>query len=316
LRWSALFAAAGLLFCLLLVVLLPHSEPEASASPGVGTGPAILIHEANRDHPRGARFARDQHGKAILPSEPASSLASALNLTSDLPFKQRLRLLREYSAPLTPHEQQALLNALQRLSNLSEPPEQQWALANEILNLFKRAGQPEAMLATLHEMVRDPQNPATLRDYLLQHLASTAPAGESHWQTIESGHDDLAATALLHLASRHRRVEDLTAEQLDRLKEAAYQMAADPDQAPANRLSALQVCARLGVARLRPVAMQIARDADQTYPLRISAIAALGDLPPTPDTLVLLEHFAGGREPRLRLPAQSALSRIHHRQDS
>jgi hypothetical protein len=73
------------------------------------------------------------------------------------------------------------------------------------------------------------------------------------------------------------------------------------------RITALQVCAQLGVKDVLPLALQFAESA-KSIPLRVSAIAAVGQLGGA-EVTAYLENLAAGNDARLAVPARAALQR-------
>ena len=90
----------------------------------------------------------------------------------------------------------------------------------------------------------------------------------------------------------------------------ALKLAADPARPETSRATALQVCARLKLAAARPLAWGVARSDQAGMPFRIAAIATLGDLGGDASTRDYLATLVTGPEPRLRVPAESALKRF------
>jgi HEAT repeat protein len=91
---------------------------------------------------------------------------------------------------------------------------------------------------------------------------------------------------------------------------AALQLATDEAASAMTRMSAIQVCAGLGMKEALPVAIELAQN-DSRIPLRIAAIAAVGDLGGAGQQ-PLLQQLASDEEQRLQVAAESAMQRIQN----
>jgi len=286
---------------------------EAAPSPE-STG--LRIAQSERPQRLPSIVVRNQSGQhQAPPSKPP--LAEAISPGSGLTFEQRLAVIHHVSHSLSREEVRALLSFVEQSSLLPGlSAREQGALENDILNLLHR--QPdhaESIRQTLISWTTDDSLPALKRDYALQHLASieedvASTRGETHWEVIENGAPELAATAMLHLLAEEREAGGLSQADRERLARAARLLVEQTAEDPASRATALQVCGRLKVQAIRQDAFTIASDREETFPLRIAAIATLSELQPTEEIVRFLETLKTGREKRLRLPASAALNRL------
>ena len=89
----------------------------------------------------------------------------------------------------------------------------------------------------------------------------------------------------------------------------AWEVAASGDAHVLSRISALQVCGKLGHREALPLALEIAGDAKAHMTLRTSAIATIGDLGLQSES-DFLNELAQRSPPRLKVAIQAALARI------
>lgn len=285
-----------------------HAAPRPS--------PGLRIAESERPQRLPSMVVRNQSGQHQVP--PAvSPLSEALAPGSGLAFQERLAIIHRTERALSRTEVQALLDFIESSEALPDiSASARRALENDILNLLQRQSAHTSLVReTLMRWTRDESLPAIKRDYALQHLATLEEADErndnaQHWQTIEQGPPELAATAMLHLLANERHGGLSEAERVH-LAKAAMQLLTDSQEDPPTLATALQVCGRLQVQEVRAQALRIASDLEAPFPLRIAAIATLGDLEPSEEVFTLLQTLEKGREKRLRLPAISALQRLN-----
>lgn len=96
----------------------------------------------------------------------------------------------------------------------------------------------------------------------------------------------------------------------DRFAELAYKLAVDDVTGELTRITALQVCARMGERQILPVARALVlAGKTRSVPLRMSAIAAVGTLGGASDR-AMLDEFGRNSDVRLRTAARSALKRL------
>jgi len=192
------------------------------------------------------------------------------------------------------------------------------AFFNDTLNaLVLDQKQPIAELPDrLLAIVQDADRHRVIRDYALQHLLAfaeyradeTERVGllETAWQKIAATRDSFHGTYLLALSYQAGEPgwpteEDVSAK--------AWQVASADDAHVLSRITALQVCGKLGYREALPLAVVIAGDTRAHMTLRTSAIATIGDLG-TDAERTLLTTLAERSPPRLQVAIQAALARI------
>jgi len=257
------------------------------------------------------------HSRDSRNSRPTPlSIQPIVTARSDATIRSRIEALRSLGTRLTAEERQSLnefLLSTARVEGIASP-QLHW-LKNEIMTVLRNqeTGSLEVIDALISNY-RDRKQDPVIRDYSLQHLSlSYENASEKEeirqvlWEAVAES-SSLAGTALLAL---HRLAE--THEEFDgkAIAQRSLTFTADERCHVATRLTALQVCARMGEREALPVVAQLAESAE-SVPLKISAIAAVGDLG-SAESIPLLEKLAGGNDTRLHPAAQSALKRLKQR---
>jgi hypothetical protein len=168
----------------------------------------------------------------------------------------------------------------------------------------------------LMSIVTDTDRHRVIRDYALQHLLSFAEYRmkgservavlDSAWAAISGTRDSFRGTYLVTLSYRAGEVgwptdEDVSAK--------AWQVASSDDAHVLSRITALQVCGKLGHQEALPLALKIAADTKAHMTLRTSAIATVGDLG-TMEERSFLSELAKSSPPRLLVAIEAALGRI------
>ena len=260
-----------------------------------------------------------------LRPHPSQTRPSVLRLTGQLgdgsPASRR-DALPTLPRDLNAGELAAIYAAILEHPQPADFPRRAWhALFNDTLNALvidqenPVADLPERLLA----IVKDADRDRVIRDYALQHLLAFAeyraePSGrvellEAAWQGIASTHDSFHGTYLLALsyqagAPGWPAPESIAAK--------AWQVASAEEAHVLSRITALQVCGKLGYHPALPLARQIAADRQAHMTLRTSAIATLGDLGDDPER-GLLVSLAERSPPRLQVAIQAALARIEQK---
>jgi hypothetical protein len=259
-------------------------------------------------------------------STAATPVADALRaaLVGPAPYTERLAAVQRLRNSLRPEEKQALYDFLARRS----PEDEQQSghvLKNAVLNVLVTQPAPLPDLAEhLARWVQDAHLHVVIRDYALQHVAAfygeldRAPAEvaaasrrvlrEALFDALSEHGTSLPGTALLGLA---RLAEKDEAFDRGRIREAGLALAHDQDAGELARVSALQVCARLGLGEIVPLCAELAAGAS-SIPLRLSAIAALGQLGGAAE-LPRLNQLISEKDHRLRPALTLALERIQAR---
>jgi len=92
------------------------------------------------------------------------------------------------------------------------------------------------------------------------------------------------------------------------ISDSAYRLCTDEKTDPAVRITALQVCAKLGKREILPFARETIRKSNDV-PLKMSAIAALGMLGEKSDAEIL-RTLASSSDLRLRTASEAALRKL------
>lgn len=211
-------------------------------------------------------------------------------------------------------------HALQALQDLGRDhrgmsPDEILALRNGAAN--RLLADPDCPIRDFGEVLltqaQDPAEPAPWRDYCLQFLNEGYP----HWphdqkeravalflaaaRETRGAAGGTALLALCHQVDGHL----IQPEQVSQLVLAA---AIDPAYGDPGRVTALQLCAELGLREAAPAARDILRAKGDIH-LRCSAIVALGRLG-GPDDIALLQPFTRLSDARLGPPARTAIARL------
>jgi hypothetical protein len=235
---------------------------------------------------------------------------------------ERMNLARSLTRSLTPTEHEAIF-AFLRDRHPEDDDQAGQVVKNELMDaLCLQSPLPEGWGELLVQIHQDRNQHVVLRDYALQHLVplyerlDELPATPSQqpviqqvlWDALSEVDSSIAGTALLglsQLSEQHREFET------GKLARAALQLAGEETSGELARITALQVCARLGVREALPLLEQAAQ-AGTTMALRISAVGALGTMG-GPEQTACLTGLLTGPEARLKMPAQQALNQIEQR---
>jgi hypothetical protein len=176
---------------------------------------------------------------------------------------------------------------------------------------------PPDLCSQLRAMAADPAQNPTWRDYCVQFLGSGFPRWSAAdrqatarylVEVVEKERGATGGTALLALAY-HAQAPEIGEQRVGALALAALR---DATYGEGGRISALQVCALLGLVAALPEARALAASATAPALLRGSAIAALGALGDRSDEATL-QSLVASTDLRLRIPAVAALKRIEQR---
>ena len=188
------------------------------------------------------------------------------------------------------------------------------AVKNDIVNVLKSQHPlPTDLANNLMAMYHDKSHDEVWRDYCIQHLGSIYPklrreerqsAKACLWSAVDETGSSIGGTALIALT--HHLIESDAERHV--VGKKALALAEDPQCGELAKITALQICARLGEKKALPLAREIATSR-KSVPLRMSAIAAVGTLGSESDR-EMLEKYAASTDVRLRKSAQSALKRL------
>ena len=175
---------------------------------------------------------------------------------------------------------------------------------------------PPDLVPRLAAMFRDPAHDEVWRDYCVQHLSrlygelesetDREQAREVFWAAVNAKNGNISGTALIALADRC----GTSGFEKDRICAKALEMATSAEYGEPARITALQICATLGVAAVLPEARK--RAAAGPAPIRMSAMACLGALGGESD-LALLKQVESGTDSLLVNAAQAAAKRLNER---
>jgi hypothetical protein len=254
------------------------------------------------------------------------SIRPILNLDSAATPAERYAAVAALSSKLTPEEIEALYEFL-IIPPMPDEEELslQRALKNAVLNTLRYQESPPPGFTDFSiRLYRDKRQDIVMRDYVLQHLsfwhqrvdrADQQKIERVTWAALQECDSSIAGTALLALQRLSRIAPETLAfrDSLDRARiaRAALQLAVSDQTGELSRITALQVCANMGVSEVLPSTLRLAQTAD-SIPLRVSAIAALGALGGT-EARLLLEQLARDADPPVRPAAESALLLLSNR---
>lgn len=171
---------------------------------------------------------------------------------------------------------------------------------------------PDRLMATVQDAARH----RVIRDYALQHLLAFAEYRmessrrmrllDSAWVAVSETRDSYRGTYLVALSYK---ADEPGWPSSDAVAAKAWQVAGAGDAHVLSRITALQVCGKLGHAEALSLAVEIAGDAQAHMTLRTSAIATIGDLGSGPER-AMLASLAERSPPRLQVAIKAALTRI------
>jgi hypothetical protein len=261
-----------------------------------------------------------------LPALPALATASVpasvyqiLVPTASTSFAERVARIHALK-DLTAQEVQAIYGYLLSPSSAASErrQEENW-LRNDLMDkLTSQAALPKDLVQVLVAIFQDPAQDVVMRDYAVQHMRPTyVQAGpeqrdilqQALWYALTETDSSIAGTALLALQDLARDYKEIAP---DRLGEAALNLAGDERCGELSRITAVQVCGRLGLQQAGPLLLQLAQNA-ASVPLQIASIAALGDVGDE-TARSYLQQRAGQADPRLQPALQTALNKINKRQ--
>jgi hypothetical protein len=275
--------------------------------------------EPDRSTPRAAVSAGSR-------SASAAQIAAALStpaLLDDRVFKE-INRLKGRGRTLSAGECRCIVGLIRTAFPDVPSPRLAW-IKNEALRLLLgQRNLPAPCDEVLARLFLDEALPVVIRDYALQHLfawygellrggpeparAAALERMESvFWEAGKATDSEIAGTALLGLCSLAESGSPLAPER-PKLGAAALGVLQDPAASPLSRVTALQVCARLGVTNALPIAARWAASNEPTA-TRCSAIAALGELGGAPE-MALLARLPTDREGRLAPAVRNALKQL------
>jgi hypothetical protein len=234
-------------------------------------------------------------------------------------FTERVKAVHALNAELTAEEAQAF-HAYLLMPAQSGPEtrqEENW-LRNVMMDkLAEQPNAPTNFARVLVSIFQDKEQDVVMRDYAVQHMTpiyerTTAEEKtllrQTLWQAVEETGSSIAGTALLALGDL---AQDQPEIEKNKLAEAALKMAGDQQCGELSRVTAVQVCGRMGMSEAAPVALELAQNAG-SIPLQIAAIAALGDMGDQ-QARAYLQQINADSEPRLKPAIETALKKMNKR---
>lgn len=239
----------------------------------------------------------------------------AVNSDHNTGFPERVAVVHALRTELTAAEVSAFYGYLRTSTSKSgQDTEGEHWLRNEMMDkLVQQATMPPGLSDMLVAVYHDPAQDVVMRDYSVQHMAPAyekvsdqekSNLRDALWQAAGETDTSIAGTAILAMLDIAQTEPTMDR---GRLADTAFKLAADDRCGELARITAVQVCGRMGVEQALPIVEQLAQTA-QSIPLRIAATAALGDIGGT-EAVQILQRLAESSEPRQALAAQSALHR-------
>ncbi|MBM4165235.1 MAG: hypothetical protein FJ222_12465 [Lentisphaerae bacterium] len=227
----------------------------------------------------------------------------------------RLQAVRALSKELLPDEVQALYGLLDRKSG-EDPASsaERNALKNDVVNALKmQTVMPADLPARLIAMFNDPAHDPVWRDYCIQHLGSVyavitplalqEQARQTLWTAASEKQGSIPGTALIALANQSGQPGFEKA----RIAATALALVRSPDYGEPAKITAFQICAKLGEQAVLPDARH--QMTNGSVLIRVSALACVGILGDQSD-LAALRALESNSDIRLRTAAQAAIKRV------
>jgi hypothetical protein len=253
-----------------------------------------------------------------LPSTVSDRVRSLLDANAPA---RRFRALNSLGTNLSGDELGVVYAVLlSKPSDKTKRASQDRVFKNELMNKLRHQESPPAGLTdVLIQIHLDKDQDEVLRDYALQHLAAWHERADSSgknrirqtlWSALAETQSSIAGTALLALSRLAGEDPELKP---DRIAEAALRLAGSEECGELARITALQVCSRMGKREILPVAMRLAETAS-SIPLRVSAIAAVADLGGQ-QAKPFLERLAAESNQPMKQAARLALARLSNQSE-
>ncbi len=232
-------------------------------------------------------------------------------------YEERLATVHRLGNNLSPAEIQALLEFLrQPLAESGMETTAFNALKNDTAAALLRQEPPvPGLTEALVEMCRDKDNDIVWRTYCVQYIGSCyeregaqSLVTNALWEATAEKQTPVAGTALImleYLSANHKEVNR------SRALELSENLAMDPQSCPANRLTALSLCGRMGSTNVLEETRRMAAG-EQDAVLRMVAIATVGYLGDETDVKAL-EDYAQEKDSRIKKSAAGAIKRIRER---
>ncbi len=238
------------------------------------------------------------------------------------PYTKRSAAIQRLRGGITTEEKRALYGYLATYSAEDET-QIGHVLKNNVMSAL--VAQHPTLPDLAPQLVAISANPGlhvVIRDYAVQHCVvlyeelnqiPEAQVSRRHlrdglYQALTETNNSLAGTALLGMS--RLSLEDADFDR-GRIQRAALKCATDSRTGELARITALQVCAQMGLETALPVCVSLAEGTGDA-PLRLSAIAALGQLGGA-EAVPLLTHILAEKNDRFHPAATRALKRLQER---
>ncbi len=182
-----------------------------------------------------------------------------------------------------------------------------------VLALIRQANCPDDLVPHLIVMYRDRTFDNVWRAYCIQFMGTIYGkiANEGYRSAVDKVFDEALHDVSGIPGTTLVMMTDFAGQpgfEKSKIADAARSLCADVRTDNGVRITALQVCARLGDRKVIPVAREIAGNSDN-IPLKISAVAALGAFGEPADR-ELINSLASSGDIRMRTAAKAALKKI------
>ena len=259
------------------------------------------------------------HSQTDSPAGRASPATEAITGKGGMPYAARINAAGKLGRRINPSDRAALVGFLHRKyiqENEGISLMEFNAIKNDVAAAIINSDADSASAAgELIEMRFDPDFDDTWRDYCVQFLGTclgkTVDEGakrkilEALRSTAEERNSSLAGTALASL-EKHAAACPAYKEELSSL---AMKTVASADSAEAAKITALQICARLGRMDALEKAKEILASESAGVHLKMSAAAAVGILGSDCDKQTLEALLRSG-DPRIRTAAKAAIDAL------
>ena len=230
-------------------------------------------------------------------------------------YPARLAAVKALSKSLPKEDIAVLYGFLERKSSEDKArPGELNAIKNDVVNELKmQKVMPQDLAGRLMTMYGNKSHDEVWRDYCVQHLGDiyTEISNEGDrekafhvlWSAVDERQGSIPGTGLIALFNLCGQ----KGFEKDQISAKALEMVRASDYGEPAKITALQICAKLGEKAVLPDARKLA--AGGPIPIRMSAMACLGMLGNKAD-LTLLKVSESSTDVRLRTAAQAAILKL------
>ena len=257
----------------------------------------------------------DRHGQPMKHMVFVPEMVRPLFSGDACSFQQKQKAVNSLGSKLPPEE----VKALYRFVMNKENSELANALKNDCLNILRKQEEPPKDLAdVLVAISRDGNSDIVIRDYSIQHLRAWYKRAENDrtfirealYETLKDRNSQFSGTALLAVCDLLENYPD----DFDRgrIEDAAVKLASDDGVEENSRITATQVCGKMGIQGYVSVARE-GLNTGSSVVQKLATIATIGDLGDKSD-IPVLEDILGDKEAKpLHVAAKTAIKRIQER---